>query len=277
MIKFYLISFILLFSSILSAEDNNLTTFNIVKVNTHIITSNIFSKKKSNAILHKFSKYDKKRVIEQLINDEIAIQYAFNYNKVEDNITDEKKRLNLGLILINEIALNESVKDITDKNVSNFYNHNKKEFWHKKQYSASHILVKDLNLSTNLITQLKKSSDINRTFKTLAQKFSKDSSSINGGYLGFFESKIMVKPFKDALERLKVNQFTDKPIKTKFGYHIIYLHEISNEGYVPLEKVKKLIKLNLAKKIKNRWFNKTLAPLKSKTKIEYLLDTNSSN
>ena len=277
MIKFYLISLFLLFSSILSAEDNNLTTFNIVKVNNHTVTSNIFSTKKANAILHKFSKYDKKRVINQLVNDEIAIQYAFNYNKLEDNITDEKKRLNVGLTLINNIAIKESLKYISDKNVSNFYNSNKKEFWHKKQYSASHILVKDLNLSKKLIIQLKNSFDLNRTFKSLAKDFSKDSSSINGGYLGFFESKIMVTPFKDALERLKVNQFTDKPVKTKFGYHIIYLHEISNEGYVPLEKVKQLIKVNLAKKIKNRWFTETLSPLKKTTKIEYLLDINSSH
>jgi len=259
-----------------TSKENN-SSFELVKVNNHTITTKILGPKKVNALVHKFTNSERKSILNQLVNDEIAIQYAFDYLKKDDNETNEKKRLNSGLTYIHQIALEESMKLISDKNVSDFYESHKKDFWHKTQYSASQILVKDINLSKSLIKKLIESKDLNKTFKALATKNSTDVTSKNGGYLGFFEPKIMVKPFREALLKLKKNQFTKTPIKTKFGYHIIYLHEISKEGYVPLEKVKKLIKINLAKEKLPKWFKKTLEPLKKKAKVKYLFNSNATH
>ena len=277
MYKTYLSTILIFFLSFSHASDENLSTIPLVKVNNHLISSDILPKKKYNAFLNKFDKNQKNQILDQLVNDEIAIQYAFKYLKKDDNETDEKKRLNSGLTYIHKIALEESMKLIGDKNVSDFYESHKKDFWHKTQYSASQILVKDINLSKSLIKKLIESKDLNQTFKTLATKNSTDVTSKNGGYLGFFEPKIMVKPFREALIKLKENQFTKTPVKTRFGYHIIYLHEISKEGYVPLEKVKKLIKINLAKEKIAEWFKQTLEPLKEQAKIKYLFDINATH
>ena len=262
------------------AENNstkNLTSpFNLVKVNKHTITTKLLGAKKVHAFIYKFNSKDRNAILNQLVNDEIAIEYAFNYLKLEDNISDEKKRLDLGLKQINKIVIQESIKNISDENASEYYKIHKKMFWHKKHYEASHILVYDKNISVKLLKELNKTSDLNSTFKKLAKEFSKDRSSKKGGYLGHFESKIMVKPFKDALEKLKIGDFTKSPVKTKFGYHIILLHNIAEEGYIPFERIKDDIKRILAEKNKNEWFEKTLLPLKKKATIDYLFDVNKS-
>lgn len=277
MIKKYLSLVILIFASLLYAEDNNVSIYNIVKVNQHTITSKIFPKRKATAILNKFNQQEKKNIINQLINDEIAIEYAFHYMKMEDNISDEQKRSALGLTMIDRIAIKETLQRISDKNVSNFYEKNKKLFWHEKQYSASNILLNDENKTKEILLTLKNSSDLNSTFQILAKKFSKDNKAINGGFMGYFELKRMPVEIQKVLKNLQVNQYTTTPIKTKFGYHIIYLHKIIEKGYVPLRDVKKIIKLNLANKEKFYWFNKTLKPLREKAKVKYLLDINASH
>ena len=262
-----------------SIEQNatkTITPFKLLKVNNHLISSDIFPKKKANALRYKFKKNEKKVILNQLINDEIAIQYAFNYLKLDDNISDEKKRLAYGLKLIDKIAVKELFTTISDKNASDYYNAHKKDYWHKKMYEASHILLKDENLSKSLIKKIESSKNMIKEFQTLAKKYSTDLAAKKGGYLGHFESKIMVKPFKDALEKLKIGDFTKSSVKTKFGYHIILLHNIAEEGYIPFERIKDDIKFKLANDKKAQWFEKTLLPLKKKATIKYLFDVNKS-
>jgi len=256
-----------------NSNDNN-SSFELVKVNNHTITTKILGAKKIHALVHKFTNSEKEALINQLINDEIAIQYAFTYLKKDDNFTDEKKRLDFGLKAIHNIALKESIKSISDENASNIYKAFKKDFWHEKHYEASHIMVKDKNTSLKILDLLNKSSDVNTTFKELAKKYSKDRSAKNGGYLGHFDPKIMVKEFREALEKLTPHKYTTKPVKTRFGYHIILLHSINPKGYFSFDEVKDQIKERMARNIKNEWFKKTLLPLKKRAKIKYLFDVN---
>jgi len=276
LLMFTLLSLFTANANELTSKENN-RSFELVKVNDHTITTKILGHKKVNALIHKFTNSERKNIINQLINDEIAIQYAFKYLKKDDNFTDEKKRLDFGLKEINDIALKECINSISDANASNIYKTFKKDFWHEKHYEASHILVRDKNTSLKILDLLKKSSDLNSTFQELAKKYSKDRSAKNGGYLGHFESKIMVKEFKEALENLALHKYTTKPVKTRFGYHIILLHSINPKGYFSFNEVKDRIKEKMARNIKNEWFKKTLLPLKKRAKIKYLFDINATH
>lgn len=59
-------------------------------------------------------------------------------------------------------------------------------------------------------------------FVNLAKQYSEDDGSkVRGGDLGWFGAGVMVKPFEDAVFRLKTGQIERSLVRTQFGYHII--------------------------------------------------------
>jgi peptidylprolyl isomerase/peptidyl-prolyl cis-trans isomerase C len=82
---------------------------------------------------------------------------------------------------------------------------------------ASHILVKHDYEAVDLLRKLKDG----KSFEELAQKFSSCPSAQQGGDLGSFSKGRMDEDFEDAAFALKVGEITAKPIRTKFGYHLI--------------------------------------------------------
>jgi peptidyl-prolyl cis-trans isomerase SurA len=96
---------------------------------------------------------------------------------------------------------------------------------------ASHILVSYFNpegqmdsaaaLLTvdSLVAELKAGVD----FDELVLRYSDDTGTKNkGGDLGFFERRMMVKEFDEAVFKLEIGEISD-PVQTNFGYHIIKL------------------------------------------------------
>jgi parvulin-like peptidyl-prolyl isomerase len=82
---------------------------------------------------------------------------------------------------------------------------------------ASHILVEKFTEAQQIIERLKKGED----FAKVAMEKSLDGSRRRGGDLGFFGHGVMVRPFEQAAFALQVGQFTQEPVKSEFGYHII--------------------------------------------------------
>lgn len=82
---------------------------------------------------------------------------------------------------------------------------------------ASHILV-DSEAKAKEILQNIKSGEV--TFEECAKKESKCPSGRDGGNLGYFKRKMMVKEFEDAAFSAAKDEVT-MPIKTDFGWHLI--------------------------------------------------------
>ncbi|WP_026132634.1 MULTISPECIES: peptidylprolyl isomerase [unclassified Janthinobacterium] len=102
-----------------------------------------------------------------------------------------------------------------------------------KEYHARHILVATEAEAKDLITKLKAGGK----FEELA-KVSKDGSAANGGDLDWANPGSFVKPFSDAMVALKKGEFTQTPVQTQFGFHVIKLED-SRPAKVPsLEEVK---------------------------------------
>ncbi len=89
------------------------------------------------------------------------------------------------------------------------------------QVWARHILVTEEVVALNIIEKLKHGED----FAALAAEFSKDTgSAVNGGDLGWFGKGKMVPEFEAAAFALeKTGDYTETPVKSQFGYHIIQL------------------------------------------------------
>ncbi|MBT3421364.1 MAG: hypothetical protein HOF35_04825 [Bacteroidetes bacterium] len=98
-------------------------------------------------------------------------------------------------------------------------------------YKASHILIAPKgSTDADTLDAMKKARELmaeakgGADFTLLAMRNSEDkNSAIKGGDLGWFKDKTMVKPFMDAVKRLKKGDYT--VVKSQFGAHLIYLSE----------------------------------------------------
>ena len=85
---------------------------------------------------------------------------------------------------------------------------------------ASHILVN----SKSEAIQLKQKISKLKEFQKLARKKSTCPSSQKGGDLGWFRKGMMVREFEEAVWSLPLST-TSEPVKSQFGYHLIWVHE----------------------------------------------------
>jgi peptidyl-prolyl cis-trans isomerase C len=89
-------------------------------------------------------------------------------------------------------------------------------------------------------------------------------SKANGGDLGWFDSRAMVPEFSAAVSKLEKGKFTEEPVKTQFGYHVILLDDTRARAIPPLDQVKQ----QLQQQIQQQNLEKLLEDLKAKAKIE---------
>ena len=121
--------------------------------------------------------------------------------------------------------------------VENYYNSHLYEFQQDKKLKARHILVENIKTASDIIKELEKSKNRELTFVELASKNSIDGSRQSGGELGWFSKGDMIDEFWDATLKLKPKEFTKEPVKSMFGYHIIFLDEIQEPLTIKLEQV----------------------------------------
>lgn len=86
-----------------------------------------------------------------------------------------------------------------------------------KNYHVKHILVKHRYEVEDLIKKLQSGAD----FSELARKFSTCPSAPTGGDLGPLKLGQADMDFEEASLRLKANEITKDPVRTRFGYHLI--------------------------------------------------------
>jgi peptidyl-prolyl cis-trans isomerase C len=130
-----------------------------------------------------------------------------------------------------------------------------------KEYRARHILVEKEDDAKAIVASLKKGAK----FEEIARKQSKDpGSGANGGDLDWANPTSYVPEFSAALVKLKKGQYTEVPVKTQFGYHIIRLDDTRAAQLPKFEDVKPQIVQQLSQ-VK---LSKFQDELRSKAKIE---------
>ena len=102
------------------------------------------------------------------------------------------------------------------------------------QYKARHILVESQGEAVEIIGELDQGAD----FATLAQEKSTGPSGPNGGDLGWFSPEQMVAPFSEAVAALEDGSYSESPVQTQFGWHVILREETRDTPPPPLESVR---------------------------------------
>ncbi|QQS36793.1 MAG: peptidylprolyl isomerase [Ignavibacteriales bacterium] len=147
------------------------------------------------------------------------------------------------------------------------------------QLRASHILVSLSNQEgpvdsiaaksriDSVMMRIKSGED----FGELAKEYSDDTGSKpNGGDLGFFERRQMVKEFDEAAFKMKVGDVSDV-IRTAYGYHIIKLTE--KKAYPSFDEEKE----NLKKIYKQTRYQSELDKLMTSLKGKFRYNLNEDN
>jgi len=177
------------------------------------------------------------RIINELINKHLIIKRAYNEKLDLDqnvlNLIQKNKDSILAKYWLNNYIKNET----SEENIKNFYNEYVKSFKEYTEVNASHILVKTKNEAVSIINKLKSKSQ----FSELAKTFSIGPSGKNGGNLGWFGPGQMVKEFEKAAFLIEKGNISQKPIKTKFGFHVIKVNDARNAKPKKLYEIKKNI------------------------------------
>ena len=128
------------------------------------------------------------------------------------------------------------------------------------EFNANHILVKTEQEALEIITRL----DKGEAFTDLAKSLSTGPSGKNGGELGWFKPADMVPPFSKAAQELKPGAYTQKPVKTQFGWHVILLND-QREGSAPTFKS---MKKDLRTLVVAEGIRKKINDLRSAAKVD---------
>jgi peptidyl-prolyl cis-trans isomerase C len=128
------------------------------------------------------------------------------------------------LMILSNAALQSIANDAppTDDELEQAYE-NFKQQAQRVEYKARHILVDDQAKAEKLIKQLDKNKG--EGFDELARDNSLGPTAEKGGDLGWFDARQMVKPFADAVGALEPGSYTEQPVQTQFGWHVILLEE----------------------------------------------------
>jgi peptidyl-prolyl cis-trans isomerase C len=175
----------------------------------------------------------RKMVKERLIQNEVLLQEATKRGIPEQ--ADVKFMLDVQRqnTLIQALLRDEMTKHpVTDAEVKAEYD-KQKSMVGSKEFRARHILVENEAEATAIVDQLKKGAK----FEELAKKSKDTGSAANGGDLDWAAPDAYVKPFSDAMQKLKKGEMTETPVQTQFGWHVIRLDDVRDTQFPPLEQV----------------------------------------
>ena len=111
----------------------------------------------------------------------------------------------------------------------------------REEVTAAHILVATEDEAKAIIASLQEGAD----FAELAKSKSTGPSGPNGGDLGYFPRGAMVPAFENAAFALAAGSFTQTPVQTQFGWHIILVEEKRTAEAPTIEELAPQLRQNL--------------------------------
>ena len=212
---------------------------------------------------------------QKMITDRLVEKELFTELAAKEGI-DKKPEFQRNMDKIKEeLLVNMWMKEqmdnavVSDSEAKDFYDKNAAKFMGKATMHARHILVDTEKAAKEVIETLKalNGEALKNKFIELAKTKSKGPSGPKGGDLGTFTKGQMVPEFSKAAWALENGQMTTTPVKTQFGYHVIYLETKSDAKPTSYESVKDKIITSLKQKQFAAKIAEVAKDLKSKAKI----------
>jgi peptidyl-prolyl cis-trans isomerase C len=199
-------------------------------------------------------------VREELIKRELVIQDAEKKGWAQNpEVTQQLDYARQQIILTAYIQDYFQKHPVSDADVKAEYDRLSKAN-NQNEYKASHILVKTESQAKDIIAKLKKGGN----FTELAKQSEDPGSKDHGGDLGWNSPSTFVKPFSDAMVKLKKGEMTQEPVQTQFGYHVIRLDDTRPSKMPPMDQLSPRIKQQL----QQAQLEKLVSDLRAKSTVQ---------
>ncbi|MCI6217905.1 MAG: peptidyl-prolyl cis-trans isomerase [Helicobacter sp.] len=223
----------------------------------------------------KLSTQEQQTIINQLIEERLVVNAA-KAEKLDTtkDFTNKleifKKRLLLDTWMQKQ-AQTIQMPTPSEEQLRQIYKENESRFI-DQEGKARHIVVESENEAKEIVTALNKvRGKIEPKFIDLANQKTIDpvgKQQQNGGDLGTFHRARMVPEFSKAAFDLKPGTYTKTPVKTQFGYHVIYLESKTEPKVIPYDQAKQIILQEMQMQAFNQAIGIKIQELRSKAKIE---------
>ncbi len=248
----------------------------------------------------------RKSILDNMIMKEVLLQKSVSYeispeevderiSSIKGNFPDEKAfeetmtlqgfdMESLKTALSEDMRIQKFMDDttpkdfeISDEEISNFYNENPSYFSNPEKIKASHILVSVKEDSTDeekakaleKVKMIQGKLDKGADFAKIAILESEGPSAPQGGDLGEFARGQMVKEFEEAAFTLPEGEISGI-VETQFGYHIIKTIKKIPESKFTLDEVKEKISVFLKQEKEKTSTQDYLDSLREKARIRII-------
>ncbi len=152
----------------------------------------------------------------------------------------------------------EQDEPITDEDLRQAYEERHGEA--AREYHARHILVESEDEAREVISRLDEGGD----FAELAEEYSTGPTGPDGGDLGWFQAEQMVEPFSNAVRELEAGSYTEAPVQTEFGWHVILLEDTRETEGPEFEEVRQ----DLERQLREEFVQKLVEDLRQEFNVE---------
>lgn len=230
-------------------------------------------KEMSNAVPDKFKYYyqtpeGRRQTLEYIVN--VYALAAEAEKKGVDKRPDVQKLLAFTRNdLLARFYLEELTKDLpapTDAEAKAYYEQNKAEFVTPESIHLSHILVESEKEAKDVLARLKKG----EKFGDVAGQVSICPSKDVKGDLDWMTKGSLAQEIEDIAFTMKNDQITG-PVKTKFGYHVILMHDKRPARENSFDQVKDLIVEQIKFLKQQEQYERIAETLRKKYNVQILL------
>ena len=191
-------------------------------------------------------------LVDSLIDSKLAAEDA-KRQKVPDEPEFKARMARIEEQVLQRMVLSRAMKaGVTDADVRARYETMIKGMAGNEQIQARHILLETEDAAKAVIADLKKGRD----FASLARERSTGPSASEGGDLGFFAKGQMVPAFEKATFGLAKGQYTETPVKTQFGWHVIKLEDRKKASVPKFEEVEQDLRNDLSQEVGTVYVNR---------------------
>lgn len=259
------------FSNFISRYDNQ-TLSNMSNQTLAFMKNSVTEQLVNSILLYQHAQEKNITIPEEDINEEVEkIKSGF---ETESDFSDALKRSNLTLnqlkddikrqLMIGEVIEQENDKiELTEEEISQYYEEHKEYFFEPEKRKIRHILVEDKEEAQKILNQV---NDGMVDFEKTAREKSICPSSEQDGDLGYITRGQMVEEFETAAFSLEAGEISEI-VETEYGYHIIKCEDIQEKHQQTFEEARESIEQLLRNQKQNSAIEAFLTQLREESDV----------